>query len=152
MAKKMPDLRNPALRYRDVNRVMNHRFLEVTWEPGVEAKNEWVYASLESKSHRERLLAWLHSKKIPADADAFLFWPGQSRLFTVLWREVLEDPKCFFADRGFRIVSKDIDWALEYQSAFVARFGRRQTQNEPDSKGSASEAARSGTPVERARE
>jgi hypothetical protein len=70
LAKKMPDLRNPALRYRDVNRVTDHRLLEVAWEPGVEVKNEWVYASLESESHRERLLTWLRSKKIPADADA----------------------------------------------------------------------------------
>jgi hypothetical protein len=126
----MTDLRNPALRYRDVNRVTDHRLLEVCWERGIEEKNEWVYASMESKEHRDRLVAWLRAKKIPEGADAFLFWPGESKLVTVLWREVLERPERFFADRSFRIVSKDVDWALEYQNAFVARFGRRQTKNE----------------------
>ena len=121
----MTDLRHPALRYRDVNRITDRRLIDVQWEPGVDAKNEWVLASLEDEEHRRRLLAWLDGEKVPPDSDALLFYAGESQLVTVIWREVLAAPERFFADRKFRVVSKDLDWVLEYWKEGTARFGRR---------------------------
>ena len=120
----MTDLRDPHLRFRDVNRLVARDSQNVHWEPGSGTKNEWVYASLESNDHRGRLLEWLRSKNVPASAESFLFWSGESQLVTVRWREIIETPEKFLGERNFRIVSKDRDWILEYMKESVVRFGR----------------------------
>lgn len=119
------DLRRPDLRWRDVRRVVNHRSQEIIWEPGFDAKNEWVYATLESDAHRERLLAWLRGKNVPRDSDAFLFvLPPTPVLVSATWAEILDAPEKFFGGPGFELVSKDLDWRLDHKESCVARFGR----------------------------
>ena len=119
------DLRHPDLRWRDVRRVLNHRSQEIVWEPGIDAKNEWVYATLESDAHRARLLDWLRSKNVPRSSDGFLFMPPpRPSLITATWGEVLDEPERFFGGPDFEFVSKDLDWRLDHQQACVARFGR----------------------------
>ena len=74
----MTDLRHPALRYRDVNRITDRRLIDVQWEPGVDAKNEWVLASLEDEEHRRRLLAWLDGEKSHLTLMLFCFTPAKA--------------------------------------------------------------------------
>jgi hypothetical protein len=119
------DLRHPDLRWRDVRRVIGHRDRDILWDSGVDPKNEWVYATVESDAHRGRLLQWLRSKNVSRDSDAFLFvLPPSPQLVTVTWGEVLDQPERFFGGPDFELVSKDLDWRLDHKQGCVARFGR----------------------------
>lgn len=120
----MTDIRNPQLRVRDLRRLVESALHEVSWEAGVESKNEWVYASLESEIHRRRLLDWLRSKNIGEKEEALWFDPGWAQTRKVSWQNILNQPEAFFANEPFQLVSLDLDWVLGYMKEGVARFGR----------------------------
>ena len=118
------DLRHPDLRWRDVRRILRHRDHHLVWDRGVDARNEWVYATVESDAHRERLLEWLRSKNVSNHSDAFLFVLPSNSLVTISWGDVLDEPERFFGGPDFELVSKDLDWRLDHKQGCVARFGR----------------------------
>jgi hypothetical protein len=117
-------LRHPDLRLRDIKRILAHKRFDIRWDSGTSEGSEWVYATLEDKAHRERLLAWLRSKGISESADAFLLGDGYNDCTGITWGEILREPDRFFNGRKIMVVSKDLDWRLDYRQSCVARFGR----------------------------
>ena len=83
-------------------------------------ESEWVYASLEDYAHRERLLAWLRGKNISESAEAFVVGGGYNDWTSVTLGGILAHPEKFFDDRSRKIVSKDLDWRLDYRKECVA--------------------------------
>ena len=94
------------------------------WDSGVEKKNEWVYASMESDAHKNRLLDWLRSKGIEEKAEILCFDPSWRLPKKILWRDFIQNPDAFFNGVPFLAVSIDLTWALGYMKEGVARFGR----------------------------
>jgi hypothetical protein len=117
-------LRHPDLRLRDIKHVVALKRFSIQWDRGTVPESEWVYVSLEDAAHRERLLAWLRSKNISESADAFVLGGGYSDWTTITWGEVLAHPEKFFDGQPVKIISKDLDWRLDYRQGCVARFGR----------------------------
>lgn len=120
----MTDLRNSQLRVRDLRRLVEPKLHAVVWDVGVEKKNEWVYASVETEAHRRKLLDWLRSKRVEKEEEALWFdlsWTKPKRIY---WRDILARPEEFFSGAPFQAVSLDFAWALGYMKEGVARFGR----------------------------
>src|SRR5947209_1745743 len=117
-------VRDPRLRIRDMQRILSQKRSDIAWDAGTSAGSEWVYATLEDEPHRQRLLAWLASKGIAASAEAFVFVDGHYECSSTTWGEILAHPEKFFDGRQIQIISKDIDWRLDYRQNCVARFGR----------------------------
>lgn len=90
----------------------------------MDEKNEWVYASVESDAHRDRLLDWLNLKGIDGNREALCFNASWSHPKWVLWRDILQKPENFFAGVPFKAVGVDLTWTLDYLKEGVARFGR----------------------------
>lgn len=120
----MIDLRNPALRVRDLRRIVQPKLHEVVWDAGVEEKNEWVYASIESDIHKRRLIDWLTSKPVDEGSEALLFDPGWTQVKRIVWRDILQRPEEFFCGSDFHCVNIELTWILDYMKTGVARFGR----------------------------
>jgi hypothetical protein len=120
----MTDLRNSQLRVRDLRRLVEPKLHAVVWDAGVEKKNEWVYASLESEAHRSKLLDWLRSKRVEEKEEALWFDPSWTKPKRIFWRDILVRPEEFFLGAPFQVVNLDLDWALGYMKEGVARFGR----------------------------
>jgi hypothetical protein len=117
-------LRHPELRLRDIKRILAHKRFDIHWDAGTSDGSEWVYATLEDDAHRECLLAWLRSKNICESADAFLLGDGYNDCTEITWSDILREPERFLNGRKIVIVSKDLDWRLDYRQSCVARFGR----------------------------
>ena len=117
-------LRHPDLRLRDVKRILDHKRFDIRWDAGTAEASEWVYASLEDLAHRQRLLEWLRSKSIPESAEAFLLGTGNNDWTELTWGDILRAPERFFNGRQIVVVSKDLEWRLDYRQSCVARFGR----------------------------
>jgi hypothetical protein len=117
-------LRHPDLRLRDIKHIVALKRFDIQWDRGTVPESEWIYASLEDDAHRERLLAWLRSKNISESADAFVLGGGYNDWTSITWGKVLAHPEEFFDDRPRKIISKDLDWRLDYRKEGVARFGR----------------------------
>lgn len=119
------NLRHPDLRPRDIKRIMAQKSLDVRWDPGTSTGSEWVYASLEDEAHRQTLLEWLRSKSISESAEAWIMSNGDCEgRRAITWMEILREPGCVFEEREISVVSKDLDWRLDYKLGSVARFGR----------------------------
>jgi hypothetical protein len=118
------DLRHPELRQRDVKRILAHKRFDIRWDPGTSAGSEWVYASLEDAAHTQQLFDWLASKGISESADALLLGDGYDDCTEITWGDIVREPRRFFDGRKIMIVSKDLDWRLDYRQSCVARFGR----------------------------
>jgi len=117
------DLRHPDLRLRDIRRILT-RQPRIDWESGTTADTEWVYVSLEDVAHRQLLLDWLASKDIADSAEALLLFDGHYESESITWGELRLYPERFFGARQIRIVSKVLNWRLDYRQRCVARFGR----------------------------
>src|SRR5581483_1703935 len=117
-------LRDPRLRIRDMRRILSHKWSGIKWDPGTSPGSEWVYATFEDAAHRQRLVDWLASKDIAESAEAFVFVVGQYECSSATWGEVIAQPEKFFDGREIQIISKNIDWRLDYRQSCVARFGR----------------------------
>lgn len=117
-------LRHPDLRLRDIKRILAHKRFDIRWDAGTSKESEWVYAALEDDVHRERVLAWLRSKGISESAEAFMLGDGYNDCTEISWGDILREPERFFDGRKIMVVSKDLDWRLDYRQSCVARFGR----------------------------
>jgi len=117
-------LRHPDLRLRDIKRILAHKRFDIRWDAGTSAGSEWVYASLEGSAHRRQLLEWLRSKSISESADTLMLGDGYEDCTAIAWGDILREPERFFNGRKIMIVSKDLDWRLDYRQSCVARFGR----------------------------
>jgi hypothetical protein len=119
------DLRHPDLRHRDIKRILaQKKHVGLCWDVGTTAGSEWVYASLEDAPHRQQLLEWLRSKSISESADALILGDGYADCTSMTWGDVMRDLERFFAGHKIMVVSKDLDWMLDYGEQSVARFGR----------------------------
>ena len=117
-------LRHPDLRLRDIKRILAHKRFDIRWDAGTSAGSEWVYASLEDAAHRQQLLDWLRRKSISESADALVLGDGYEDCTAIAWGDILREPERFFDGRKIMVVSKDLDWRLDYRQSCVARFGR----------------------------
>jgi hypothetical protein len=117
-------LRHPDLRLRDIKHIVALKRFDIRWDGGTVPESEWVYASLEDAAHRERLLQWLHSKGIPGSADVCVLGGGYNDWTSMTWGEILAHPENLFDGRPVKIISKDLDWRLDYRQGCIARFGR----------------------------
>jgi len=118
------DLRHPDLRWRDVRHISQSKSGCITWDAGLEPKNEWVYTSVEDEPHKKQLLRWLRGKGVPESSDAFLLWDYENALVTVTWGELLAGPEKFFGEPAFELLSKSLEWRLDHREGCVSRFGR----------------------------
>jgi hypothetical protein len=118
------NLRHPDLRPRDIKRIMARKSLDVRWDAGTSAGSEWIYASLEDAAHRQVLLDWLQSKSISASAEALIMGYDCEGRRVITWGDILREPGLVFNSREIMVVSKDLDWRLDYRLGSVARFGR----------------------------
>jgi hypothetical protein len=118
------DLRHPDLRPRDIRRILAAKRFDITWDPGTGDGSMWVYATLEDADHRKRFLEWLSGKRISLSAEALFFPAGDYESTIVTWGDIIAHPEKFFTERPIRIVSRDLDWRLDYRQGCVARFGR----------------------------
>jgi hypothetical protein len=119
----MNGIRHPALRLRDLRRIITAKIHLVEWDPGTAEDSEWIYGSLENDFYRRKLLQWLESKEVPEESEAMLF-EGNSKPQGILWSCVHQHPEDIFQRYTFQLVSVDLDWILEYHNGCVARFGR----------------------------
>jgi len=104
---------------------MARKSLDVRWDAGSSSGSEWIYASLEDEAHRQTLLEWLRSKNISESAEAWIVRGGDYEgLVVTTWADILREPDYVFNGRETTLVSKDLDWAIEYKLGSVARFGR----------------------------
>jgi len=117
-------LRHPDLRPRDIKRIMARKSLDVRWDAGTSSGSEWIYASLEDEAHRQTLLEWLRSKTISASAEALIMGYACEGYRGITWGDILREPDLVFNGREIMVVSKDLDWRLDYRLGSVARFGR----------------------------
>ena len=122
-------LRHPDLRLRDIKRILARARFSIQWDPGSSAGSEWVYATLEDEAHRERLLEWLRSKCLSESADALVLGDGYNDCTEITWGDILREPMRFFDSRKIMVVSKELDWRLDYRQSCVARFGRWPRSN-----------------------
>jgi hypothetical protein len=119
----MKGLHHPALRLRDLRRIVADKLHSVAWDSGTAEDSEWIYGSLENDSYRHQLLQWLKSKEVPEESEAMLFEANSSPQ-RILWSFVHQHPEDIFQRFAFQLVSVDLEWILEYQNGCVARFGR----------------------------
>jgi len=100
---------------------------DVTYDRGIEEKNEWVYASSESEMHQQKFLNWIGSKGIGFDEKVWILisYPAEETRETE-WREFISRWPEFFSDTDLKVTNKSFSWILEYKSQRVARFGRKQ--------------------------
>lgn len=120
----MTDLRHPDLRIRDLRRIVFLKMDSVKWDPGIEAKNEWIYASIESDLQKRQLLCWLSSKGINRNYDCVFFDQAWCQLKQIHWGDLLDKPEDFFSGPSFEVASFDLAWVLGYNKNGIARFGR----------------------------
>jgi hypothetical protein len=64
----------------------------VEYDPGIEQKNEWIYASQESDEYKKQFESWIREKGIQEDEDVWIltaFKPKDSK--EMKWGEFLRD-------------------------------------------------------------
>jgi len=119
----MTNLRNPRLSKRDIRKLINFKSQSITWKPGIDVSNEWVFASTESEKHKKSLLAWLNNKKIALSCDVLLISSSSQIPVKIIWSDVINEPEKYFNKMAFQLYDLDLAWLLEYQVQEIARFG-----------------------------
>ena len=121
----MVDLLNPALRLRDLRKLVENHLHEVRWEHGVDETSEWILAEIEDQRHYQKLIFWLQSKDIEASAKAILVDRTWSELKYIDWSSLWNKPEQYFYQKDVLIVASDRSWVIEYVSRQdIFRFGR----------------------------
>jgi hypothetical protein len=120
----MSNLRNPNLRTRDIRKLIGYKYQSIKWDKGIEERNEWNLASLESEVYSQKLLEWLKSKNILLTSEALLVEPSWLNPKTVTWQSILLESAHYFCGNDFQLYDLDLNWVLEYKSLGVVRFGR----------------------------
>jgi len=99
---------------------------DVVYDPGVEEKNEWIYASTESREHQDRFIRWIESKRIDPSKNIWVVVDHPADETRELkWSEFLSRWTEFPSDSDLKVADKAFTWVLEYKSQRVARFGRK---------------------------
>ena len=120
----MTDISNPNLRPKDIRKIVANRFQFLEWEQGYESKNEWVFASTSTQSHRNKLRSWLQTKCIAPENAVVVVESNWHSAKKSKWSIVLAKPENMFASKSVDIYDSKLDWVLEYRPQEVARFGR----------------------------
>jgi len=99
---------------------------DVDYDPGIEHKNKWVYASQESEEHKKRFESWIKGKGIQENEDIWILNEFKSKESQKMkWGEFLKDWPEILDDDDIRVTNINFTWILEYKSQKVARFGRK---------------------------
>jgi len=120
----MSNLRNPALRCRDIRKITTLISYQIVWDEGCETNNEWFYASLENERNTADLFEWMNSKSIGADTELILVEPAWHSLKKLKWKNLISDPQLYFKIGSFQLFDVDLKWLLEYKDTEIIRFGR----------------------------
>ncbi len=103
---------------------MNLKARDIIWDSGCDQTSEWVFASLETGSHRQRLVSWLSSKGVAPESECIKVNTGWKEPKPVRWKELLDAPEDHFGEEMFELIDLDLRWLMEYQTQEIARFGR----------------------------
>jgi hypothetical protein len=122
--KKMTNLRHPEIRIRDIRKLVDHMSHFLIWDRGCDETSEWVMASLETETHKNKLLAWLSSKHVEPSNQAILIGPAWNEARRIAWAELITEPDKYFRKEMFQLYDIDLKWFMEYQVQQIARFGR----------------------------
>ena len=121
----MVNLLNPALRPRDIRKLVKRHLHNVEWESGVDETSEWIIASTKNLKQYQKLISWLYSKNIEASRQAICIDAAWSELSQISWDAICSNPEYIFAQKDVLIVSSDRLWVIEYSSLQeIFRFGR----------------------------
>jgi len=103
----------------------------LSYDSGLEKKNEWVYTSSESEAHRDRFMQWITSKEIEASQSIWMLisHPAEDTK-EMKWSEFLDRWTEFLSDTDLKITDKSFTWVFEYKSQRIARFGRKTGSNQ----------------------
>ena len=118
----MKNALDPEIRARDLRRVVGGRLDLVQWDAGIDPKNEWISASVDSPEYVERFKRWLSSKKISPDCEFVRFDDFSNTLQKFGWREIAENPAPVFVGGRWKMVSHDLRWVFDFMGGSV-RFG-----------------------------
>jgi hypothetical protein len=120
----MVNLLNPALRVRDLRKLVEPHLCEVKWDCGVDGTSEWVIASFEDSVHKQKLVTWLKSKNVSDTFEIIITDKAWSNLRYLNWSSLLSDLECYLNQENILIVASDRTWVLEYAPQQIVRFGQ----------------------------
>ncbi|QYK13514.1 hypothetical protein K0I63_03070 [Shewanella rhizosphaerae] len=120
----MVNLLNPALRSRDIRKLVEPHLHEVFWDSGVDETSEWVMASFEDDAHTQKLSNWLNSKGVTGSTKVIITDTAWSELRQSTWSSLLNHAADYFNQNHLLIVAEDRSWVMEYASQQIIRFGR----------------------------
>ena len=81
----MVNLLNPALRVRDLRKLVEPHLHEVNWDRGVDETSEWIIASFEDSTHKNNLFTWLNSKSVSNTFEVIITDKAWSNLRYLSW-------------------------------------------------------------------
>ncbi|MBA6231400.1 MULTISPECIES: hypothetical protein [unclassified Colwellia] len=119
----MVNLLNPALRVRDLRKLVEPHLHEVNWDFGVDETSEWVIASFEDSLHKQKLVTWLNSKNVSDSFEIIITDKAWSNLRYLNWSKLLSDLECYLNQENILIVASDRTWVMEYAPQQIVRFG-----------------------------
>lgn len=120
----MVNLLNPDLRVRDLRKLVEPHLHEVKWDRGVDETSEWVIASLEDSSHKNKLVNWLNSKNISDTFEVIITDKSWSTLKYLSWSKLLSELSTYFDQENILIISSNRTWVMEYAPQQIVRFGQ----------------------------
>lgn len=120
----MTSLSSSNIRTRDIRRLVSYKSQSIVWDQGCDETSEWVIASLESVTQKNKLIEWLSSKDVSLSNEAILVNSTWSALHRITWESLVSEPHRYFGKEEFQFYDIDLKWVLEYKIQGVARFGR----------------------------
>ena len=134
----MKNALDPEIRARDLRRVVGGRLDLVQWDAGIDPKNEWISASVDSPEYVERFKRWLSSKKISPDCEFVRFDDFSNTLQKFGWREIAENPAPVFVGGRWKMVSHDLGgYSISWEDQFaLVRLKKRRSSRQRQRAGS----------------
>ena len=120
----MSNLRSLNLRARDIKKLAMHKLQDIAWDTGCDESSEWVFVSIDSAAHKDRLLEWLGSKGIQLSSEVVIVTTPDAEVQRLSWGDILFAPEQYFSGREFKMYDVGLVWVLEYAPQEIARFGR----------------------------
>ncbi|MGF1742230.1 hypothetical protein L4C34_14310 [Vibrio profundum] len=120
----MVNLLNPALRVRDLRKLVEPILHEVSWDRGVDDTSEWVIASFEDSTHKQKLTSWLKSKNIPDAFEIIITDKAWSNLRYINWSKLLLNLEFYLDQENVLIIASNKAWVMEYAPQQIVRFGQ----------------------------
>lgn len=119
----MTNLRNSQLRPKDIRALLSIKERNITWDLGFEEGNKWIHASVQDDKYKNRLIAWLESKKIDKECEVLLLDGYCNIKQNITWGRLIDNVSGYFEEHYIKVVDLDATWVLEYTELGSSRFG-----------------------------